>query len=58
MHTLLVEDDDVIVDAITTYLTTKDMAEDHVSTLSAAETFVQISHFDLWVLDLDLPYGY
>lgn len=57
MHILLVEDDDVIADAIVTYLTTEGMAVDHVSSLNAAETFVQTSHFDVCVLDLNLPDG-
>ncbi|GAC26604.1 transcriptional regulatory protein qseB [Paraglaciecola mesophila KMM 241] len=57
MHILLVEDDDVIADAIVTYLITEGMAMDHVSTISAAETFVQASHFDMCILDLNLPDG-
>jgi two-component system OmpR family response regulator len=57
LHILLVEDDDVIADAIVTYLTTEGMAVDHVSTISAADTFMQSSHFELCILDLNLPDG-
>lgn len=57
MHILLVEDDDVIADAIVTYLTTQGMAVDHVSSINAAETYVQTSHFDMCILDLNLPDG-
>ncbi|WJG10766.1 response regulator transcription factor [Aliiglaciecola sp. LCG003] len=57
MHILLVEDDEVIADAIVTYLTTEGMAVDHVSTLNAAGTFIKSSHFDMCILDLYLPDG-
>lgn len=57
MHILLVEDDEVIADAIVTYLTNEGMAVDHVCSLNGAETFVQTSHFDSCILDLNLPDG-
>jgi len=57
LHILLVEDDAVIADAVVTYLTTQGMAIEHVSSLSSADTFLQSSHFDLCILDLNLPDG-
>jgi two-component system, OmpR family, response regulator len=57
MFVLLVEDDEVIADAICTYLTHQGLAVEHVSTLSAATTYMQSSNFDLCILDLNLPDG-
>jgi two-component system OmpR family response regulator len=57
MHILLVEDDDVIADAIVTYLSSQGMAVERVSLLSGAKTYIQTSHFDLCILDLNLPDG-
>lgn len=57
MHILLIEDDDVIADAIVTYLTAEGMAVEHVRSINSAQTFVQTSQFDVCILDLNLPDG-
>lgn len=57
MFILLVEDDEVIADAIRTYLAQQGLAVEHVMSLEAATTYIESSHFDLCILDLNLPDG-
>lgn len=57
MYILLVEDDDVIADAISSFLSNEGMSVEHVSSISDAKQIIQKSSFDLCILDLNLPDG-
>lgn len=55
MHVLLLEDDALVASGIVTGLRLHSIVVDHVSTVSAAESVLATSHFDLLILDLGLP---
>jgi len=57
MYILLVEDDDVIADAISSFLSSEGMSVEHVSSITDAKNIIQKSSFDLCILDLNLPDG-
>lgn len=57
MYILLVEDDEVIADAIITFLSSEGMSVEHVSSITDAKNIIKISNFDLCILDLNLPDG-
>jgi len=57
MFILLVEDDEVIADAISTFLSNKGMVVEHATSIDAATRLIQSSRFDLCILDVNLPDG-
>lgn len=57
MYILLVEDDEVISDAIITFLSNEGMAVEHVASILSAKNIMKNSSFDLCILDLNLPDG-
>lgn len=57
MYILLVEDDDVIADAIISFLSSEGMSVEHVLSISDAKNIIPKSSFDLCILDLNLPDG-
>ncbi|AWB58270.1 response regulator transcription factor [Colwellia sp. Arc7-D] len=57
MYILLVEDDAVIADAISIFLSGEGLAVEHVASISHAKNILNKSNFDLCILDLNLPDG-
>lgn len=57
MFVLLVEDDDIIADAISTFLANEGIALEHVRSISGAKNIIAASQFDMAILDLNLPDG-
>lgn len=57
MRVLLIEDDDMIVDAITRYLQKSEFRCEPVNTLNSAHHALQVGSFDAVILDLNLPDG-
>src|SRR3569832_2419993 len=55
MHILLVEDDALVASGIIAGLRLHAMTVDYVTTAKAAQSLLQMSHFDIIVLDLGLP---
>lgn len=55
MHILLVEDDALVASGIIAGLRLHAMTVDYVTTSKAAQSLLQLSHFDIVVLDLGLP---